>query len=170
MRIEERHDFDDYASVMWPRLVRAALLLGCSPPDAQDLVQTVLTRCLLKWRRVGSADDRDAYVHRMLVNTHISNRRRLWHREQPTPEPIADPPPSDDPFTTVVDRSAVLESLMRLPNDQRVAVVLRFYLDLSETQMADLLSVRPGTVKSRLSRALRALSLDPSITHFQDTQ
>ena len=74
MRIEERHDFDDYASVMWPRLVRAALLLGCSPPDAQDLVQTVLTRCLLKWRRVGSADDRDAYVHRMLVNTHISNR------------------------------------------------------------------------------------------------
>ena len=159
--------FDDYAAAAWPRLVRAAMLLGCSPHDAEDLAQTALTKCLLHWARVCSADDRDAYVHRILVNTYISSRRRRWHGEEPT-EVLPDLEASVDGFASVLHTESLRRSLSRLPRDQRVVIVLRFYLDHSEAQMANLLGVAPGTVKSRLSRALRSLSLDPNLADQEE--
>lgn len=160
--------FDDFAAVAWPRLVRAAMLLGCSLQDAEDLAQTAMTKCLLHWGRVCSADDRDAYVHRILVNSYASNRRRRWNGEQPT-EVIPDQAALVDGFASVLHRESLRRSLCRLPREQRVALVLRFYLDHSEAQMASILGVAPGTVKSRLSRALRTLSLDPTIAEQEET-
>jgi RNA polymerase sigma-70 factor (sigma-E family) len=160
-------DFDEYAAAAWPRLVRAAVLLGCSPQDAEDLAQTALTRCLLHWGKVTSAEDRDAYVHRILVNAYISSRRRLWHGEQPT-DGVPDQAGTADDFAGVLDRESLRGSLARLSRDQRVAIVLRFYFDHSEAQMASLLGVAAGTVKSRLSRALRALALDPTLAEQEE--
>lgn len=161
-------DFGDFVAARWPRLVRSAVLLGCSQAEAEDLVQTTLERCLLKWSKVGCAADRDAYVHRIMFNTFTSSRRRRWTGERPT----ATPPerPSADETDRVDDADAVLRALKRLPHDQRAAVVLRYYAHLSEQQMATVLGVATGTVKSRLSRALISLAHDASLEELRGTR
>lgn len=159
MDVEE--EFTSYVAARWPRLVRSAVLLGCSPAEAEDVVQTTLERCLLHWRRVRRAADRDAYVHRVLINTFTSARRRRWSGERPTAELPDRPAP--DPTTTVDDADVVLRALERLSTDQRAAIVLRYYAHLSEQQMAGVLGVAPGTVKSRCARALATLAEDPAL-------
>lgn len=154
-------DFTAYVAAQWPRLVRSAVLLGCSPAEAEDVVQSRLERCLLHWRRVRAASDRDAYVHRVLINTFTSSRRRRWTGERPT----ADLPDAVAPDETsgVDDADAMVRALKRLGHDQRAAVVLRYYARLTEEQMATVLGVAPGTVKSRLARALAALAADRAL-------
>lgn len=156
-------EFGEYVAARWTRLVRAAVLLGCTPHEAEDVVQSALTRCLVKWPKVSGADDRDAYVHRIVVNTFIDHRRRMWHRELPT-EQLPDRAEIDGSLA-IIDQIGVDRALAGLVDDQRIAVVLRYYLDLSEAQMAAVLGVAPGTVKSRISRALTALGADPNLTH-----
>ena len=164
-RQEGVDDFSEYVAARWPRLVRSAVLLGCSPAEAEDVVQTTLERCLLKWGRVRAADDRDAYVHRMLVNALTSSRRRRWHGERPT-EHL--PEQADaDATARVDDLDAVTRALARLGADQRRVVVLRYYAHLSEQQTAAALGVAAGTVKSRLSRAMRALEQDPGLIEMR---
>jgi len=159
-------EFTEYVTARWPTLVRSAVLLGCTPPEAEDLVQSALERCLLKWNRVRVAEDRDAYVHRVLVNCFRSSRRRRWHGELPS---ASLPEPSDgDQTAGVDDTDAVMRALDRLPGDQRTAVVLRYYAHLSEQQMASVLGVAAGTVKSRLSRAVKALAQDPHLAELRE--
>jgi RNA polymerase sigma-70 factor (sigma-E family) len=165
--MSRNEDFGEYVGARWSRLVRSAVLLGCSPADAEDLVQATLMRCLVHWRRVERADDRDAYVHRVLVNTFISSRRRHWTREQPTA--VIPETPNVDQTQEVDTADAVLRSLARLGHDQRTAVVLRYYAHLTEQQMASVLGVATGTVKSRLSRALKVLAEDPHLAEMRGT-
>lgn len=160
-------EFSQYVAARWPRLVRSAVLLGCSPAEAEDVAQATLMRCLVHWRKVERADDRDAYVHRILVNTFTSSRRRHWTREHATahlPET-----PSIDHSVAIDTADAVLRSLDRLNHDQRTAVVLRYYAHLNEQQMAAVLGVATGTVKSRLSRALKVLAEDPHLAELRGT-
>jgi RNA polymerase sigma-70 factor (sigma-E family) len=154
-------DFTTYVAAHWPRLVRAAVLLGCTRVEAEDVVQSALERCLPRWRRVSAAHDRDAYVHRVLINTFTSARRRRWTGERPT----ANLPDASVPDETAAfdDADAVVRALDQLGADQRTAVVLRYYAHLTEAQMSTVLGVAPGTVKSRLARALSALASDPSL-------
>ena len=159
-------DFSEYVTARWPTLVRSAVLLGCTPPEAEDLVQTALERCLVKWNRVRAADDRDAYVHRVLINCFHSSRRRLWHGERPF---AVLPEHADvDPTAGIDETDAVMRALDGLPDDQRTAVVLRYYAHLTELQMATVLGVAAGTVKSRLSRAVKALAQDPHLAELRD--
>ena len=159
--VREQEGFSEYVAARWPRLVRSAVLLGCSPTEAEDVVQATLIRCLARWARVTSADDPDAYVHRALINTFTSARRRRWTAERPVeglPEHVM-----DDVTAVVDDVDAVLRALRDLSEDQRRVVVLRYYAQLSEQQTASALGIAPGTVKSRLSRALRAMSQNPGL-------
>ncbi|MCD4527211.1 SigE family RNA polymerase sigma factor [Nocardioides sp. cx-173] len=164
-------EFSEYVAARWGRLVRAAVLLGCSPTEAEDVVQTTLTKCLVSWAKVRRADDRDAYVHRVLINTFTSGRRRRWTRERP----VATLPEADhtdhtgaaDDTTTYDDADAIARSLERLTPEQRTAVVLRYYSHLTERQMAAALGIAPGTVKSRLSRALKILAADPTLSDLR---
>jgi hypothetical protein len=82
--VDEDDDFTAYVAARRPRLVRTAVLLGCPVADAEDLVQTALSRCLRSWRRVARADNRDAYVNRVLVNSLRDARARRWNGELPT--------------------------------------------------------------------------------------
>jgi RNA polymerase sigma-70 factor (sigma-E family) len=158
----------DYVGARWPRLVRAAVLLGCTPTEAEDVVQGVLERCVRKWSQVRRADDRDAYVHRMLVNAFVSSRRRRWHNELPV---AAVPAHAGADATAEVDDADVMaRALDRLSTDHRTVVVLRYYAQLSEQQMALVLQIAPGTVKSRLSRALRDLAEDPQLDDLRGIQ
>lgn len=145
-------EFDEYVAARRVRLVRTAVLLGCPPADAEDVVQTALLRCYRSWRRVSRADSPDAYVHRVLVNTYLDSRSRRWTGEVPTeslPEPVAD-----------VDLSlglAVRRALAAMSDEHRAVLVLRFFADLSERDTAEALGLPAGTVKSRTARALAAL-------------
>lgn len=150
-------EFSEFVATRWPRLVRAAVLLGCSPHEAEDVVQTALTRCLVKWRQVQRADDRDAYVYRVVVNTFTDTRRRRWTGERPT-EVLPDTATPEDATAAVDERDRMTRALAQLGADARTAVVLRYYAQLTEQQMALALGVAPGTVKSRLSRALKDLA------------
>lgn len=159
-------EFSEYVAARWPRLVRSAVLLGCSPAEAEDITQTALTQCLVSWSKVRRAADRDAYVHRVLINTFVSSRRRRWHGERPTGD-LPERAIGDD--TDAVDLAdAVSRSLGRLSHDQRVAVVLRYFAHLTEEQMTVVLRVARGTVKSRLSRALKTLADDPNLSELRE--
>lgn len=158
-------DFTEYVTAHWPRLVGSAVLLGCAQADAEDLVQTALERCLVKWAKVERADDRDAYVHRILINVFISSRRRRWTGERPTAKlPDRTGP---DPTARIEDADAVSRALAQLTTNQRTAVVLRYYAHLSEQQMASVLGVASGTIKSRLSRAMATLAQDPCMSELR---
>lgn len=159
-------EFSAFVAERWDRLVRTALLLGCHPAEAQDIAQATLEKCLLKWRHIERADDTDAYVHRILINTFVSSRRRRWNAERPTgylPDRA-----TDDATNRIDDADAILRALLHLPDDQRQTVVLRYYAHLTEEQMATALAVAPGTIKSRLSRALKALADDPNLSELRD--
>ncbi|WP_020390491.1 SigE family RNA polymerase sigma factor [Kribbella catacumbae] len=163
--MSEDDDFSEYVAARWTGLVRSAVLLGCSRPEAEDLVQTALERCLLKWDKVRVAEDRNAYVHRILINLFISARRRKWTGERPTA--VLPDRTSLDETIGVDDSDAVMRALDRLTREQRAAVVLRYYAHLSEQQMASVLGVASGTVKSRLARALKTLAEDPNLAELR---
>lgn len=152
-------EFSEYVAARRPTLVRAAVLLGCPQPDAEDVVQTALLRCFRSWRRVVRADQPEAYVYRVLVNVLNDTRARRWNGELPTehlPEPAADDP---DLATGI----AVRRALAAMSPEHREVLVLRYYADLSERDTADVLRVPPGTVKSRTARALAALAADQNV-------
>ena len=159
-------EFSAFVAERWDRLVRTAVLLGCPRAEAEDIAQSTLEKCLLKWRQVQGADDTDAYVHRILINTLASSRRRRWNGERPTsrlPERAG-----RDETTRVDDADAILRALQQLPDSQRQTIVLRYYAHLTEGQMATALAVAPGTIKSRLSRALQALADNPNLTELRE--
>lgn len=146
-------DFDEYVAARRPALVRAVVLMGSSLPDAEDIVQTALTKCYRHWSSVRSADSPEAYIYRVLVNTRASARRRKWRGELPS-ETLPDASVSTDLTTGL----AVREALATMPLAQREVLVLRYYADLSEREIADVLRIAPGTVKSRAARGLTALA------------
>lgn len=161
--MEHRTDteFEEYAAARWRHLVHGAVLLGCSPAEAEDLAQSTLLRCYVKWDTVRRADNRDAYVTTVLVNGFRASRRRRWWGERPTdrlPDTAA-----PDPAGASEGVLAVEQALGRLPAGQREVVVLRYWSHLSEAETAAALGIAPGTVKSRISRALTALAGDPDI-------
>lgn len=155
-------DFTAFAAARWPRLLRSAVFLGCSAAEAEDLAQSTLLRCYLAWPKVERAANRDAYVSTVLVNGFRESRRRRWWGERPTetlPEAVA-----PDHGHEVTETDAVRRALTALTPSQREVVVLRYYAALSERETADALGIPPGTVKSRLSAALKhlATTLDPT--------
>ena len=156
-------DFTTYVRARRETLVRAVVLLGCSVPEAEDLVQTALVRCYRSWGRVLAAEDSDAYVFRVLFNCVNSSRSRRWVNERPT-ELV---PVEDDGAGRAIDRAAtglaVRAALNRLSLAHRSVLVLRYLVDLSERQIAEVLDLPTGTVKSRTARALDALAQDPAL-------
>jgi RNA polymerase sigma-70 factor (sigma-E family) len=158
-------DFSAFAVSRWPGLVRLAFGLTGDRWAAEDLAQATLARAYVAWRRVSRADDPDAYLRRILVNT--SNRRFRRHRvaEQP-----GEPPETavEGPAELVSDRAALLAALRQLPPRQRAVVVLRYWEDLTDAQIAITLGCTAGTVRSQLSRALAKLRENPALGEGED--
>ena len=155
-------DFSDYAAASWGNLVRSAVVLGCTLDEARDLAQATLLRCDTSWARVQRAENRDAYVYRILLNCHRDSRRRRWWGERPTEELPEQSTP--DPTARVDVADAVHRAVADLSKVNREVVVLRHLAELSEHQTAEILRIAPGTVKSRLSRALAQLAHSPHLS------
>lgn len=156
--MDDEAEFAEYVRDSWGTLVRAAVFLGCSMSEAEDLAQTTLVRCYTAWDKVSGADNREAYVYRMLRNCLRDSRRRRWWGERPT-EHLPDSA-SPDRTHQVDTADAVHRALDRLSRVNREVVVLRYFVQLTEQQTAEVLDVPTGTVKSRLSRALAQLAAD----------
>jgi RNA polymerase sigma-70 factor (ECF subfamily) len=147
--------FRDFVSARSGALLRVAYLLCGDLSLAEDLLQTTLTRTYLAWRRLGSIDSLEAYSRRVLFNTATSWWRRRWRGERPTQ--VLPEQPVSDQTDNLVERDAVWRLLSTLPTRQRAVIVLRYYEDLSEADIATELGLSVGTVKSHASRALATL-------------
>jgi RNA polymerase sigma-70 factor (sigma-E family) len=152
-------DFAEFVAARWASLFRLAYLLAASRSGAEDLLQTTLEKAYVNWSRIGRLEYPEAYVRRMLANTLVSSRRRGWFRERPVdelPEPVGDAA-GDSGEMPVLDRHLFWPMVCALPARQRAVIVLRYYEDLSEAQIAEVLGCAPGTVKSQSSAAIGAL-------------
>lgn len=163
--------FEEYVTARWAALYRTAHLITGDPAVAEDLLQATLLKVMAQWPRVRRADAPDAYVRKMLLNELLGERRRTGRRAQkahlvPVPSPVA------DPAADTTARLDLWDRVQQLPPRQRAVLVLRYYEDLSEAEIATVLGVSAGTVKSQASLALRNLRAQhvPSTTQLSTTE
>ncbi|MFI1397713.1 SigE family RNA polymerase sigma factor [Streptomyces sp. NPDC020681] len=161
MKQESHGEFAEFAAVAWPRLVRTATLLTGDFHEAEDLVQTTLAKVYHHFRRV-PRDEIDVYVRRALINNNISRvrKKRVAHLLMPFLPETAHRTHGGH-AESVERRTAVLQALSTLPPRQRAVVVLRYWEDMSEQDIARVLNCSPGTVKTHARRALQALRSHP---------
>ena len=148
----EADAFDAFVRARMPALLRFAHALTGDPHTAADLVQDALERTGMRWSRLDRQGDPEAYVRRAILNGRTSRWRKLRRETlvDALPERTIhlDPPGRDEELWRL---------LATLPQRQRAVIVLRYYEDMSEEQIAATLGCAPGTVKSQASKALSKL-------------
>lgn len=159
-------EFQSFVVGRWPRLMRTAFLLTGEQHAAEDLVQSTLEQVYVAWRRVGAADDPEAYVRRVMINAHARrHRRRLREFLAPKDDSglVRERADTGDRIAQADDRGALLTALAQLPPRQRAAVVLRYWEDLTETQAAEAMGCSVGTVKSNTAKGIAKLRAIPEL-------
>src|SRR5215469_1562922 len=164
----ERITFGEYVRARGSVLLRSALALtGGNRADAEDLVQATLIKAYRSWDRISDLAAIDTYVRRAMINTHISAWRRQRVDEYPTDE-IPDQPEAD-PADECDLQDAMQQALDRLPRQMRAAVMLRYYDDMTEPQVAAAMGITVGTVKSTVARAVGKLRDDEQLREDIET-
>jgi RNA polymerase sigma-70 factor (sigma-E family) len=151
--------FRGFVAARGHALIRTAYLLTGDQHLAEDLVQTALERAVQHWSTIRNVGAAEQYVRRTMYRENISLWRRRRLTELPTqvlPEPRRERP-DEDPADRSADRMVLRDALMRLGPRQRTVLVLRYFEDLTEQQIADLLGISVGTVKSQSHKALHAM-------------
>jgi RNA polymerase sigma-70 factor (sigma-E family) len=154
-------EFDEFVATRSGRMQRAAYLLTHNWATAEDLVQTAMAKAWFAWPRLTT--DPEAYVRKIMFHTYIMWWRRRWNRENPAGLLPEDAASRGDAHADVDARDELWQALARLPRRQRAVLVLRYYEDLSEAAIAEILECSPGTVKSQASKALAKLRLDTTL-------
>ncbi|QSR32619.1 SigE family RNA polymerase sigma factor [Nocardioides sp. S5] len=160
--VDRDAEFTAYVVQRRPQLYRLAFLLCSDAHRAEDIVQTALAKLYTAWDRASRLDGIDAYVRRIVVNSHLDDTRRPWRRER-----VRETEHLDGPAVTplgVEETDALWSALRALPEGQRRVVVLRHYWGLSVEETARDLGISTGTVKSQSSLAVHQLRrvLDPA--------
>lgn len=158
--------FEQFAAERLTTLLRYATALTCDPDLAQDVVQNTMLRVQQRWPRIGAMNAPVAYVKRMVTTEYLSWRRRKAVREisvSATAE-IA----ISDPSIEFDERDEMLSRIAALPPKQRATVVLRFYENRTDHEIAEVLGCRAGTVRSHLSRALGTLRSDQLVAPVKE--
>ncbi|MBJ7358297.1 MAG: SigE family RNA polymerase sigma factor [Nocardioides sp.] len=143
----------------WRRLVRLSVLLLHDQGAAEEVVQDAFVAMHGRWSHLRDPDKALAYLRQAVVNRSRSalRHRGVAERHAGRQPPPADEPPSDDGIAGAGRRTAVLDALRRLPDRQREVLALRYYLDLSEAEIAETLGIARGSVKAHASRGAAAL-------------
>lgn len=156
--------FEHFVAESTDSLLRTAYLVTGDAGHAEDLVQESLFKVARRWARVGSMDSPQAYARRILVNLALDgSKRRSLHRAElsrpshPDTRAGWQPEISQSAFAAVDERMELIGALGELPPRQRAALVLRYFDDLSEEEVASTLGCSVGTVKSTTSRALQKM-------------
>jgi RNA polymerase sigma-70 factor (sigma-E family) len=148
-------EFREFVEARSLALLRTAYVLTGDQHLAEDLVQTALAKLASRWHKV---DEPEAYVRRTLYHDQVSWwRRRARAREELTPGAPDRPAGGSDPVDLVDSRIDIWHALGRLGARQRAVLVLRYFEDLPEREVADILGCSVGTVRSQASRALARL-------------
>lgn len=160
MRAHSDEDIEIFLRATVPGLLRYATALTGDPHLAADIVQDVLLKVTVRWRRIREVDRPDLYVRRMVTNQHVSWLRR-WDVRVFRPvsadvliERAGDVPDASD---LISDRADLLQRLRSLPARQRAVLVLRYLEGLDDGEIADVLGTTATTVRSHASRALQRL-------------
>lgn len=152
--INPQGDFDTFVAQRGGRLWRAAWLLTSDAQHAEDLVQTALIKTYGRYRGFNDDDHYEAYVRTTMHRTFCSWwRRRRWRSEIPSTD-VPDGAYREDSPALRVD---VARALNELPRMQRSVMVLRHFEDKTVDQVAEILGISPGTVKSHAHRAAQTL-------------
>ncbi len=155
--VTHERDFPAYFTATWPRMYRTALAIAGDRAGAEDACQAAFAKAYAAWSRVCAADHPDAYVRRMVVNEALGTRRSAWWRRERPHADVGEPPPRPSFEDGVIDRDTLWDAVAALPPRQRAVIVLRYYEDLSEEQIAGTLGCSRGTVKSQAFAALANL-------------
>ncbi|MFE3857841.1 SigE family RNA polymerase sigma factor [Streptomyces griseorubiginosus] len=149
-------EFDAFVAARWSALIHLArLLVGGDRHRAEDLVQESLVKLWFVWAKV--ADDApEPYVRKVMVRAAARAGRRRWWGERPV-EQLPETAMAGDVSADVAERSRLEAALNQLPPKQRVAVVLRYYQDLPEGQVAEALGCPVGTARSHAARGVARL-------------
>jgi RNA polymerase sigma-70 factor (sigma-E family) len=165
-------DFEQFVTASSDALLRTAYLVVWDPVEAEDLVQECLLSVARRWPRVRKMDHPHAYARRVLINLALDGaQRRTRHRQELVGDEtaalwaVADES-SARRVNAIGVRAELIEGLGTLPPRQRAVLVLRYFEDLSEAQVAELLGCSVGTVKSTASRGLTRLhaALSPEVS------
>lgn len=152
--------FSDFVAARGTALYRTAILLTRDHAAAEDLLQSALAKAWKAWDRIDG--DHEAYTRRIIVNEFSSGWRRKWRGEVPTgalPTIV-----SEDHSEQVVRRQSLVAAVGALPPRQRAVVVLRYFHDYTEAQIAEALDVTTGTVKSQAAKALATLRVSEHLS------
>ncbi len=139
------------------RLVRLSVLLVGDPETAEEVVQDSFVAMHGRWRSLREPDQGLAYLRQTVVNRSRSVLRHRGVRARHAPAPLPDLPAADEDVLVNERRAVVLGALRELPGRQREVLALRYYLDLSEADIAETLGISRGAVKSHASRGVAAL-------------
>jgi RNA polymerase sigma-70 factor (sigma-E family) len=156
--------FEQFAVARLPSLLRYAVVLTGDHDLAQDVVQEALARAQVKWRRISDADSPEAYVRRMVLNEYLSWRRTWAFRNvHAVGERLVDINDARggvlDHADGIVEADELWARLSTLGRKQRAVLVLRYYEQLDDESIADLIGCTPATVRSHASKALKTLRL-----------
>ncbi|MEV0897015.1 SigE family RNA polymerase sigma factor [Actinoplanes sp. NPDC049802] len=150
--------YEEFADSRLSALLRYAVMLTGDPTTAQDLVQETMVRVQLHWTKVSRTDSPDGYVRKILTNQFIDMRRGSWWRRVLLWPDLDDSVPvTSDHADESAERDRMWSLLAKLPRRQRAALVLRYYEDLPDQEIADILGCAVGTVRSSISRGLGTL-------------
>jgi RNA polymerase sigma-70 factor (sigma-E family) len=149
-------EFEEYVAARGQELVRLGYTVSGDYQRAEDLAQIALLQAFRSWRRVERADDPHSYVRRILINSYLSMTRRRSFTEAPIAEPRPDRA-VPDPADGIVNSDDLWGALNTLSARERVVLVLRYYQDLEDRAIAELLGIQPSSVRATASRALASL-------------
>ena len=138
-------------------LVRLAGLLVRDEPTAEEVVQECFIAMHDGWQRLREEDKALSYLKQAVVNRSRSVLRHRSVVDRNAPKPAPDMPSAEQGAITGLERSAVISALRALPDRQRQALVLRYYADLSEAQIAEMMGISKGAVKSHTARGMSSL-------------
>jgi RNA polymerase sigma-70 factor (sigma-E family) len=138
-------------------LVRLAVLLVRDVATAEEVVQDSFIAMHAAWRRLRDTEKALSYLRQSVVNRSRSVLRHRVVVDKNAPKPAPDMPSAEQGAISLLERSAVISALRTLPPRQREALVLKFYADLSEAQIATTMGISRGAVKSHTARGVAAL-------------
>lgn len=153
---------DEFVAARWNALCRFGYLMTGDAAAAQDLVQEAIEKCLPRWERL-ERRGAESYIRKVMSRLAWKDARRAVPTV--TPDITQQRPLAEDSART----ADVARALARLPRDQRVVIVLRYWLDYDESTIAEILGCRRGTVKSRASRAYTQLRSDLNLVDYDYT-
>ena len=138
-------------------LVGLAAFLVRDNSTAEEVVQDSFVAMHCGWRRLRDRDKALAYLRRSVVNRSRSVLRHRMVVDKNAPDPLPDMPSAEQGAIAQIERSAVVDALRALPLRQREALVLRFYADLSAGQIASIMGISTGAVKSHTARGMSSM-------------